>query len=73
MCPQRSPDLNPCHYFLWSYLKSRVYRPLPKSLDELKANIEREINSINSLMFEKVFVNLEKRLDLVIEADGGHF
>jgi hypothetical protein len=39
-----------------------MYMPLPKSLDELKANIEREINSINSLMLEKVFVNLEKRL-----------
>jgi hypothetical protein len=41
--PPRSPDLNPCDYFLWGYLKSRVYNPLPKDLDDLKANIEREI------------------------------
>ena len=34
--------LNPCNYFLWGYLKSRVYNPLPRNLDDLKTNIERE-------------------------------
>jgi hypothetical protein len=34
--------MNPCDYFLWGYLKSRIYNPLPKDLDDLKANIERE-------------------------------
>ena len=41
--PPRSPDLNPCDFYLWGYLKSVVYNPLPKKLDDLKANIEREI------------------------------
>ncbi len=27
--PPRSPDLNPCDFFLWGYLKDRVYNPLP--------------------------------------------
>ena len=43
MWPPRSPDLNPCDYYLWGFLKARVYNPLPKTLDDLKANIEREI------------------------------
>ena len=30
--PARSPDLNPCDYFLWGYLKDRVYKPMPKTL-----------------------------------------
>ena len=38
--PPRSPDLNPCDFYLWGYLKSVVYNPLPKTLDELKENIE---------------------------------
>ena len=38
--PPRSPDLNPCDYFLWGYLKARVYHPLPKTISELKTNIE---------------------------------
>ena len=44
----RSPDLNPCDYYLWGYLKARVYNPLPETLGELKANIEREIKKINN-------------------------
>jgi len=34
--PHRSPDLNPCDYFLWGYLKGRVYSPLPETLYENK-------------------------------------
>ena len=45
--PPRSPDLNPCDFYLWGYLKSVVYNPLPKTLDDLKTNLEREIKKIN--------------------------
>ena len=40
--PPRSPDLNPCDFYLWGYLKLRVYNLLPNTLDELKMNIEKE-------------------------------
>lgn len=71
--PPRSPDLNPCDYFLWGYLKSRVYSPLPKTLDQLKANIEREIKNIRPEILKEVFINLKKRCNLVIQKFGGHF
>ncbi len=29
----RSPDFNQCDFYLWGYLKSKVYNPLPNSLD----------------------------------------
>jgi hypothetical protein len=70
--PPRSPDLNPCDFFLWGYLKSVVYNPLPKTIEELKQNIEREIKKINREMLESTFVNFRKRCDLVIAAHGGH-
>ncbi len=44
MWPPRSPDLNPCDFYLWGHLKSTVYNPMPKTLDDLKVNIEREIS-----------------------------
>ena len=69
--PPRSPDLNPCDYFLWGYLKSRVYNPLPKDLNDLKANIEREIKNI-STDTQNAILNFSKRCDLVIKAKGGH-
>jgi len=71
--PPRSPDLNPCDYFLWGYLKSLVYVPFPKTLNDLKQNIEREVRKISPDLLKSVFVNLEKRCELVISANGGHF
>ena len=53
--PPRSPDLNPCDFFLWGYLKSKVYNPLPKTLDELKENIEREIKKISKDVLNSKF------------------
>ena len=41
--PPRPPDLNPCDYFLWCYLKSKVYRSLAKTLNDLKTNIRKEV------------------------------
>ncbi len=43
--PPRSPDLNPCDFSLWGGLKSKVYEPKPKNLEELKQNITREIKN----------------------------
>ena len=70
--PPRSPDLNPCDFYLWGYLKSRVYNPIPNNLDELKCNIERKIKKITQDELKRVFLNFENRCDLVIETKGGH-
>ena len=37
--PARSLDLNHCDFFLWGYLKSKVYCPKPRTLDDLENNI----------------------------------
>ena len=71
--PPYSADLNPCDYFLWGYLKSRVYNPLPKTIDDLKDNIQNEIKKINFDMLEKALSNFSKRCGFVIKAKGGHF
>ncbi|CAH2107617.1 unnamed protein product [Euphydryas editha] len=42
----RSPDLTPLVYFLWAYLKDRVYRSNPKNLEELRRRIVQGINAI---------------------------
>jgi len=49
-----------------------VYSPLPKTLDDLKTNIEREIKNINKKTLKNVFENFEKICNLVISAEGGH-
>ena len=56
--PARSPD--PCDYFLWGYLKDRVYKSMPKTIDDLKLNIEREIRNIKPDGLKSTFLNFEK-------------
>ena len=46
--PPRSCDLTPLDYFLWGYVKSLVYANKPATLQELGANIEREIAGISA-------------------------
>ena len=40
--PARSPDLTPMDFFLWGYLKDKVYRSKPRTIDALKLVIERQ-------------------------------
>ena len=36
----RSPDLSPCDFFLWSYVKGLVFvLPLPANIEEMKLRI----------------------------------
>ena len=71
MWPPRSPDLNPADFYLWDYLKTVLYNPLPKTLEDLMANIKREINKIPVSVLKNVFENFEKRCNLVVSAEGG--
>ena len=70
--PARSPDLNPCDYFLWIFLKDRLYNLVPKTLEDLKINIEREIRNIKQDVLKSTFLNFRKRLNSIIEAKDGH-
>ena len=54
--PLRSPDLNLCDFFLWGYLKQRVYYPRPNTLDDFKANITNEIKIIKTNMIKELFI-----------------
>ncbi|GFV57910.1 uncharacterized protein TNCV_1599021 [Trichonephila clavipes] len=42
--PPRSLDLTPADFWVWGYLKSRVYPSGPSSLSELKYAIRREVS-----------------------------
>ncbi|KAJ4426719.1 hypothetical protein ANN_26518 [Periplaneta americana] len=50
--PPRSPDLTTPDFFLWGYLKDRVYATLPQTLDDLKHNITQEIQAIDNRVLQ---------------------
>ena len=70
--PPRSPDLNPLDYFLWGFLKSRVYCPRPANLDQLEANIRREVNALDPAMVTRALMDVRVRAHKCIANNGGH-
>ena len=71
--PPRSPDLTPPDYFLWGYLKGRVYQNKPRTIDALKANITEEIQAGTADVLARTFQNIARRVQSCLDADGGHF
>ena len=58
----RSPDLNPCDFFLLGYLKSKVYINRPCSIEQLKDAICQEITAIPHEMTHQVIDNFHEHL-----------
>lgn len=54
--PPGSPDLSPIDFFLWGYLKTKDYETNPRSIDELKGSIRREMLSITELTWKILFI-----------------
>src|SRR5207245_994784 len=52
--PPRSPDLTVCDFWLWGYLKGKIFdENRPKTLAELRARIEEECGNVTQEMCEK--------------------
>ena len=59
--PPRSPDLTAPDFFLWEHLKKKVYVNKPPTIQQLKANIQTEIHSIQPQMLRTIMENALKR------------
>ena len=70
--PSCSPDLTSPDFFLWGYLKERVFINTPRTLEELKNNIKQEIRNIQPPILEAVMENLMERARLCEEKNGHH-
>lgn len=70
--PPRSPDVTPPDFFLWGYLKNKVYSNNPKNIDQLKENIRGEMAAITPALLKKVFNNFRLRLEECRRREGHH-
>ncbi len=71
--PPRSPDLTPPDFYLWGYVKDRVFQDPPNSMENLKLAITQAIADIQPQTLRKVFTNMEKRVRACLREEGGHF
>jgi hypothetical protein len=70
--PARSCDLTPLDFFLWGFLKSKVYSTHPTTIEELKNNIISEINEIRPDLLKKIIENWVSRIRMLKDSNGQH-
>ena len=57
-------------FFLWEYLKSRVYTHKPRTLNDLKEAIRQEIGPIDHQLLARVMDDFKKKFENCIQEDG---
>ena len=70
--PARLPDLSACDYFLWGYLKSRIFISKPRTIAEVRQSIKEEVAAIPEQMTRRVMKNLGVRLEQCLRNGGRH-
>ena len=72
--PARSPDLTPLDFFLWGYLKSKVYATPPQNIAELRRRITEEINLLrhNPQFVINSIREMRRRTTFCIQQNGHH-
>jgi hypothetical protein len=69
----RSPDLNPCDFFIGGCLKDKVYKSNPRTEEKLKENIRREIAYIPAEQLQSVNQYLFLQCEECLRVEGQHF
>lgn len=70
--PPRSCDLSPLDFFLWGYIKDKVYANKPRTILALKTGIRDVIGEIGPAMCQKVMQNYGDRINYCQQSRGGH-
>lgn len=70
--PPRSPDLNPCDFWLWGFLKDRVYGRSIRTVADLKASITRHVAAIDRETLRATIEHAITRFEHVLDVNGMH-
>ncbi|GBM30839.1 hypothetical protein AVEN_18696-1 [Araneus ventricosus] len=68
----RSPDMNPCDFWLWGYLKDVVYGSLIANLAEMKNRIAQHVHNITTETLRSVVEHAVLRFQLIGDNGGQH-
>jgi len=70
--PALSPDLTRCDFFLWGYLKAKVYERRPGTIEQLKLAIRQKVAAITPAITRKAMDNFRERLQQCVINNGRH-
>lgn len=71
--PARSPDLTKCDFFLWGFIKNKVYLSPPTTVDDMRNRIIRAFSEITPQILASVDQEFKKRIRLCVQQNGRHF
>ncbi|XP_076320494.1 uncharacterized protein LOC143230577 [Tachypleus tridentatus] len=69
----RSPDLTPMDFFLWGFLKDKVYSTKRATIDELRVAIEEQCALIPGEMVFDVYTSISSCYEMCLEQNGFQF
>ena len=70
--PPRSPDITPLVFFLWGYVKDKVFSTPVPDITNLKARITDAFATITEDMLENTWREIDYRLDVLRATKGAH-
>jgi transposase len=68
--PPYSPDLTPMDFFLWGWVKDRIYRTPVGNLNELRVRIEQAFQALPMDMVHRAISSYPRRLQLCLDCGG---
>ena len=70
--PPRSLDLTSCDFFLWGFIKSKVYSERSATIEELRERIKKAFQEhITVQICRQVLTGYQRRLQRCLENNGG--
>lgn len=71
--PARSPDLTSTDFFLWAFLKHKVYQQVPTTRENMIERIRNVCSQITTDTLLSCVHSFEDRINKCIEVRGNHF
>ena len=73
--PPRSSDLTPYDFFLWGYLKNKVYETPPNDLQDLRNSIGRHVAELSDHpeIIRNSMPGMRKRCQKCLQHDEGYW
>ena len=71
--PPRSPDLTPCDFFVWGFVKDTVFvPPLPAYLQDLRNRITAAVALVDRDMLTRMWNEIDYRIGVCRITEGGY-
>ena len=65
--------MTPCDFFLWGFVKDRVFvPPLPRDLTEMRERIREAFAAVTRDLLMRVWTEMDCRLDICRVTKGAH-